>query len=126
MIKVNKKHNVVLDEIFYICYPIRFKKKEVQALINFGNKVNAMMPAYAPNLGLKVRWTDIRAQKINGSIFKMFEIVLANFQVENKFGKAWFFQETFLLAYINIKVVLRMSFFTFSNGDIQFAEKKLT
>ena len=45
-------------------------------------------------------------------------MVLANFQVEDKLEKTWFFQETFLLANINIKVVLGILFLTFSNVDI--------
>ena len=53
-------------------------------------------------------------------------MILASFEVEDKLRKAWFFQETFLLADISMEVVLGMPFLTFSNADIQFAEKKLT
>ena len=38
-----------------------------------------MTPGYALKLGLKIRPTDIGAQKINSSIFKIFEMVLASF-----------------------------------------------
>ena len=51
---------------------------------------------------------------------------MASFQVEDKLEKARFFHETFLLADISIEVVLEMPFFTLSNADIQFFEKKLT
>ena len=50
---------------------------------------------------------------------------MASFQVEDKLGKAWFFQETFLLANIDVEVVLGILFLTFSNADIQFMEKEL-
>ena len=53
-------------------------------------------------------------------------MVIADFQVENKLGRARVFQETFLLANTIIKLVLRMLFLTFSNVDIKFAEKELT
>ena len=48
----------------------------------------------------------------------MFEMVLASFQVENKLKKARFFQKTFLLADINVEMILGMPFLTISNADI--------
>ena len=75
------QEDVVLDRVPCICYLIWFKKSEiqVQGLLNFGNEVNAITPRYALKLGLKVRLTDVGAQKIDGSILKTFEIVLASF-----------------------------------------------
>ena len=52
-------------------------------------------------------------------------MVLASFKVEDKFGKARLFQETFLLAYISVEIVLGMHFFTFSNTNVQFVKKEL-
>ena len=52
-------------------------------------------------------------------------MVIAAFQVVNKLGCSQFFQETFLLADISMKVIVGMRFFNLSNVDIQFAEKKL-
>ena len=85
-----------------------------------------MTSGYALKLGLKVRSTNLGAQKIDGSILETFGMVLASFQVENTLGRAWFFQEMFLLADLSIEVVLGMPFLTFSNADIKFAQKKLT
>ena len=85
-----------------------------------------MTPAYASELSLRVYRTDVGAQKIDGSILKIFGIVLASFQMKDKLRKTQFFQETFLLADISTKVVLGMSFFTFSNANVQFVEKELT
>lgn len=56
----------------------------------------------------------------------MFEIVLARFQVKDKFERARFFQETFLLANISMEIVLGMLFLTLSNVNIQFLKKELT
>ena len=72
---------LALDWVPCIRYPIRFKKSEVQvrALIDSGSEINAITPGYALKLGLKVRPTDVGAQKINGSTFKTFGMVLASF-----------------------------------------------
>lgn len=76
-------------------------------------------------LGLKILSTNIRAQKINGSIFQTFEIVLASFQVMDKLRKTRFFQKIFLLTDTSIKVILNIIFPTFSNIDILFVKQKL-
>lgn len=55
----------------------------------------------------------------------MFEIVMTSFKIKDKLGKTRFFQDTFILADINLKVVLEMLFLTLRNGDIQFFEKEL-
>ena len=114
------QEDVVLDRVPCICYPIRFKKNElqVQALLDSGSKVNAMTPRYVSKLGLKVRPTDVGAQKIDGSTLETFGMVLASFQVEDKLGRPQFFQETFLLADLSMKVVLGMPFLTLSNANI--------
>ena len=121
---------VVLDRVPCIHYPVQFRKDKegatIRALIDSGSEVNAMTPAYAKQLGLQTRRTDIRAQKIDGSLLATYGMVIAAFQVKDKFGRAQFFQETFLLADTSMEVVLEMLFLTLSNADIQFAEKELT
>ena len=81
MIEASQEDVVILDRVPCICYPIWFKKSEVQVqvLIDSGSEVNAMTLGYASKLDLKVRPTDVRAQKIDGSIFKTFGMVLASF-----------------------------------------------
>ena len=93
MTEASQKDVVVLDWVFCIRYPIWFKKSKVQAhaLLNFGSEVNAMTPGYASKLGLKVRPTDVGAQKIDSSTLKTFGIVLVSFQVEDKLGRPQFF-----------------------------------
>ena len=123
MIEASQEDVVVLDWVFCIYYPIWFKKNEiqVQALINSGSEVNAMTPGYASKLGLKIRPTNVGAQKIDGSTLKTFGMVLASFQVEDTLKRAQFFQKRFLLADLSIKVVLGMPFLTFSNANVKFA-----
>ena len=66
-------------------------KKIIKALINFGSKVNIITLAYASKLSSKVWKTDVRAQKIDSSLLKTFEMVIAGFQIEDKFGRVWLF-----------------------------------
>ena len=78
-----------------------------------------MTLAYAKQL-------NFQTQKIDGSSLNIFRMVIAGYQVIDELGKAWFFQKIFLLANNIMKVVLEMPFLTFSNTNIQFAEKELT
>ena len=118
----------LLEKILYIHHQLHFRKNlwKTRALIDSSSEVNAMTPAYAAKLGLRVRETDIRAQKIDGSILNTFGMVLADFQVEDKLDRTQFFQETFLVANTTSKVILGMLFLTFSNVDVQFAQGELT
>lgn len=52
---------------------------KVQALIDSGSKDNTMISAYTAVLELHVCFTNIEAQKIDGSIFSTYDMVLANF-----------------------------------------------
>ena len=120
---------MILDRVPCIHYLMQFPKSKgatIQALIDLGSEVNIMTPAYAKQLGLQVQKTDIRAQKIDNLLLRTFRMVIAGFQVEDKLDRAHFFQESFLVANISMKVVLGMPFLTFSNVDIQFAKKELT
>lgn len=111
-----------------IYYPLRFKKDQakIKALLDFGNEVNGIAPAYAAKLDLKVWLTDVGVQKIDSSTFKTLEMVLASFQVKDKLGRACVFQKTFLLTATSVNVILEMPFLTLNNADIHFAEKELT
>ena len=118
MTKISKEDNMPLQRVPCVHYLIRFKKKEVQTLIDSGSEANAMTPAYASKLGLRVHRINIGAQKIDSSTLETFGMVLASFQVEDKLGRARFFQKTFLLANISAMVVLSMHFLTLSNANI--------
>ena len=77
-----------------------------------------MTPTFVVKLGLVTRKTNIDAQKIDSSPLVTYRMVLADFLVQDKLGKVWFFEETFLLADISMEVVLRMPFFTLSDTDV--------
>ena len=85
-----------------------------------------MALAYTKKLGFRVRKTDVGIQKIDGSILETYSMVIAGFQVQDKFGKARFFQETFLIADIRVKVVLGMPFLALSKVELDFIKKELT
>ena len=63
----------------------------VKALIDSGSEVNAMTPAYALKLYLKVYPINVGAQKIDVSTLETFEMVTASFKVEDNLRRAWFF-----------------------------------
>lgn len=136
MAKISKKSKDNIEEeiillekiqcIYYLFYIQKDKESNVQALINLGSKVNAMILAYTNKLGLKIYSTIVGAQKKDGSLFQTFKIILASFHIVDKLERAQFFEKNFLLANTNVEVVLSMLFLTLSNSDIQFTEKKLT
>ena len=118
----------VLDKVSCIYYPIQFckdKGKDTLALLNSESKVNAITSAYVAHLSLKVGLTNVGMQKIDGFSVATYGIVIAAFQIVNKLGRSRFFQETFLLTDISMKVVLGMFFPTLNNVNVQFAEKEL-
>ena len=85
-----------------------------------------MNPDYARKLELKIRRTNIGAQKIDGSALKIFGMIIADFQVEDKASRPRFFQKTFLVADTKFEVILGMLFLKISNADVSFGEETLT
>lgn len=116
-----------LERVLCIYYPIQFKKEtdEIWVLINLETEVNAMSSVYLKKLGLWMRKTNIRARKIDGSTLEIYGIVIADFQIQNKLQKARFFEDTSLVANINVEIVFEMSFLIFSKVKVDFAKKEL-
>ena len=79
VIKTSKEDDLALQRVLYVHYPIWFKKKDVQALINLGSKVNTMTSIYISKLGVRVYHINIGAQNIDGSTLKTFGMILASF-----------------------------------------------
>ena len=86
------------------------------------NKINIIHPAYATKLGLRTRKIDVSIQKIDGSHLDTFGMVIADCLVKDKLEMVRLFQEIFLLANINLKVIMEMLFLTLSRADVWFAE----
>ncbi len=74
----------------------------------------------AQKLGLKLRKTNVGAQKINGTILETYKIVASIFFLPDKAGRVRFLDKTLLLANIGQDVVFKMSFLSMSNADINF------
>ena len=92
--------------------------------MNLNNKVNEMHPTYAIKLGFCTKKIGVSAQKIDGSHLDIFKIVIADGSVKEILKRVRFFQETFLLANIDLDVVLGMFFLTLSRANIWFAKLK--
>ena len=90
------------------------------ALFDLGSEVNAVHPAFAKELGLLIRPTDVGAQKIDGTTLDTYEMVVAAFLIKNKANQVRFFVETFLMANVSLEVVFGMIFFTLSGADVDF------
>ena len=84
---------VVLKKVPCIYYSVWFQEdqRQVKALLNSGSKVNAISPVYNKRMSLKTRKTNVGAQKIDGSALETFEMLIADFQVEDKVGRPKFF-----------------------------------
>ena len=114
-----------LTQVSYIHYPINFGKKSVSALFESGSKVNAVHPAFAKELGLPIKLTDVGVQKIDGTTLDTYKIVVAVFSMKNKAHWIKFFKEIFLVANVSLKVVLGMLFLTLNSANVDFLENKL-
>ncbi len=84
-----------------------------------------MNQAFAFQLGPKIRKTNIRAQKIDGTILETYGIVVSIFSVLDKDGRERFFEKSFLLANVKPDIVFGISFLTMSNADIDFQVRDL-
>ena len=65
-----------LAQVLGIRYPITIRKKSVLILFDLNSKVNAIYPIFAQKLRLPIKPTDIKAQKINGTILNSFGMVV--------------------------------------------------
>lgn len=76
MTEAKKKIDMVplLKHMSYIYYSILFKKNQakIRILLDFSNEINAISLIYITKLSLKVYLTNVKTQKIDDSIFKIF------------------------------------------------------
>ncbi len=121
---ITDKKTEELEWIPCIRYPVTFKN-QTKALLDSGSEINVMSQAFAQQLGLKIRKTNVGAQKIDGSTLETYEIVVSTFSVSDKDGRERFFEKSFLLADVSPDIVLGMPFLTMSNADIDFQTQDL-
>ena len=97
----------------------------ILAFLDLSSEINVIHPTFAEKLGLVIRSINVDAQKINGTIFEIYEIVIVAFSVIDQADKVKFFEKTFLVANISPDVIFGMPFLTLSDVDINFPKKKL-
>lgn len=61
--------------------------------MNSNSEINAMTPVYIAKLGLKVQPTNFATQQIDDSTFKIFDMVIASFQMKDQPKKNGFFKK---------------------------------
>ena len=96
----------------------------VLALLDLSSKVNAMHPAFAKKLGLVIQITNVGAQKINGTTFETYGVVVVVFSVTDQANKVKFFEKTFLIANISPDVIFEMPFLILSGADVNFPKRE--
>ncbi len=113
-----------LERIPCIRFPVTLKD-QTETLLDSRSEVNAMNQAFAQQLGLKIRKTNVRVQKIDGTTLETYKMVVSTFSVSDKDGRERFFEESFLLIDVSPDIVLGMPFLTMSNVDIDFQARDL-
>ena len=73
-----------LARVSCLRYHINFGKKSVSILLDSSSEVNAVHPAFAKELGLPIKPTDVGAQKIDGTTLETYRMVVAALLVEDK------------------------------------------
>ena len=109
MSMTGKKKKEKLEQVLCIWYPVTYKD-QTEVLLDSERKVNAINPAFAFQLGLRIWKTNVRAQKIDGTILESYEMVVSTFSLLDKDGWERFFKESFLLADVKPDTVLEMPF----------------
>ena len=94
-------------------------------MINLESEINTIYPTFAKQLGLLIRPTDVRVQKIDSTILDTYKMVVTAFSVKDKANQVRFFKETFLVANVSPEVVLGMLFLTLSDADVYFSGREL-
>ena len=123
-ILITDKKMEELERVSCIWYPVTFKD-QTEALLDSENEVNAISQAFAQQRGFKICNTNVRAQKIDGTILETYGIVVSTFSVSDKDGKERFFEESFLLADVSPDIMLKMLFLIMNNADVDFQARDL-
>lgn len=82
-------------------------------------------PVYTKQLSLQLQKTNDRAQKIDEFNLATYGITIAAFQISDKLGTTFFFQEIFLSTDTSINIILEIFFLSLNNPNILFANWEL-
>lgn len=82
---------IALQCVLYIWYSVQFLEKDqankLKTLIDFGSGVNALTLTYVAKLGLAIKKTSVRAQKIDSSLLETFGMASAKFLPQGNQGR---------------------------------------
>ena len=84
-----------------------------------------MHPAFVERLGFVVQAINVGVQKIDGTTFETYKMVVAAFSVTDQANKVRFFEEIFLIANVSPDMVFKMFFLILSGAHIDFPKKEL-
>ena len=91
-----KEKALILEHVPYIYYLVQFKKDvnetQVQAFIDSGSKINIIHLTFVNKLGRPIKSIDIGAQKIDGTMWHTYRIVVAIFIMTDKANQVKFFE----------------------------------
>ena len=85
-------------------------------------EVNTIQPTFAKKLGFSIRSIDVKAWKIDGTMLDIYEIVVAVFLITDQANQIRFFEKTFLIGNIILKVIFGIFFFFLSDANIDFLD----
>ncbi len=94
MLMTNKKTKEKLERVPSIWYPMTFKD-QTETLLDSESELNIMSQAFAHQLGIKTRKTNVKARKIDGTTLKTYRMVVSTFSMSDKDGRKRFFKESF-------------------------------
>ena len=94
-------------------------------MVNSRSEVNAIHLSFAKQLGLPVRSTDVGTQKIDNITLDTYKMIVIDFLVVDKANRVRFFEEIFLVADVNPKVVFGIFFFILSGTNVDFLDWEL-
>ncbi len=113
-----------LERVPCIWNPVTFKD-QTEALLDSESEVNVMSQAFAQQLSLMIRKTNVGAQKIDDTTLETYGMVVSTFSVLDKDRRERFFEESFLLSDVSLDILLGIPFLIMSNADVDFQARDL-
>lgn len=95
----------IINNLYFIFSIV--PRKEIQGFINFDREINAMSPTYTEILMLCIKQTNVRGQNIDKLALRIYRIVRAVFFSKDKLGQVQFYKKLFLIADINMEIILK-------------------
>ena len=66
---------------------------------------DSIFPIFPKELGFSIKSTDVRAQKIDGTMLNIYKTAIVAFLITNKVNQVRLFEEAFLMPNISLKIV---------------------